>query len=108
MFAELCERIETNIGLDNFKSEHYLKEVRAGTITEKKKSNLVKAHQKSTGGFISGEAKLALTLRLLSGGSYMDLALLYKTGFTYSYEIFHHVIVNWINHNLLVNINGEE
>ena len=61
--------------------QHYLKEVRTGIITEKKKSNLVKAHKKSTGGFISGEVKLTLTLRLLSGGLYMDLALLYKTWF---------------------------
>ena len=62
-----------------------------GIITEK---NLVKAHQKSTGGFISNEVKLALTLCLLSGGSCMDLALLYETGFTYSYKNFHHVIAN--------------
>ena len=38
----------------------------------------------------------------------MGLALLYETGFTYSYEIFHHAIANWINNNKLVNINGEE
>ena len=66
------------------------------------------AHMKSTGGFISGEVKLALTLRLMAGGSYMDLALLYETGFTYSYEIFHDVLSNWINDDKLVNINGEE
>ena len=38
----------------------------------------------------------------------MDLALLYKTGFTYSYEILHDVICNWINDDNLVNINGED
>ena len=38
----------------------------------------------------------------------MDLALLYKTGFTYSFKKIHRVIANWINSNKLVNINGEE
>ena len=38
----------------------------------------------------------------------MDLALLYETGFSYLYEIFHYVIANWINNDKLVNINGED
>ena len=38
----------------------------------------------------------------------MDLALLYEARFTHSYEIFHHVIANWINDDKLVNIKGEE
>ena len=67
-----------------------------------------KAHAESTGGFISGEIKLALTLRLLAGGSYLDLSLLLEIGFTYSYEIFHHVVSQWINDNNLVNISGED
>ena len=60
-----------------------------------------------TGGFVSGEVKLALTLRLLAGGTYMDLALLYEVGMTYAYEILHDVVCNWINGNRLININGE-
>ena len=67
-----------------------------------------KAHTDSTGGFISGEIKLALTLRLLAGGSYLDLSLLLEVGFTYSYGIFHHVVSQWISNNNLVNISGED
>ena len=66
------------------------------------------AHIQSTGGFISGEVKLALTLRLLAGGTYMDLALLYEVGMTYAYEIFHDVVHNWISDYRLVDINGED
>ena len=61
-FTLLCERILSNVGHENFKSEQYLNEVRLGIITEKKKSNSFNAHQKSTGGFISGEVKLTLIL----------------------------------------------
>ena len=62
----------------------------------------------STGGFISGEVKLALTLRLPVGGTYMDLALLYEVGMTYAYKILHDVVCNWINNDRLININGED
>ena len=67
-----------------------------------------KAHTDSTGGFISGEIKLALTLRMLAGGTYLDLSLLLEVGFSYSYAIFHHVVSHWINDNKLINISGED
>ena len=66
------------------------------------------AHEGSTGGFVSGEVKLALTLRLLAGGSYLDLALLYEVGHTYAYDIFHDVVKNWLLDKRLVNIHGIE
>ena len=69
---------------------------------------MYRAHQKSTGGFISGEVKLAMTLRVLAGGSYMDLSLLYETSFSYSYKIFHCVTSKWINNDEFININGEQ
>ena len=66
------------------------------------------AHVQSTGGFVSGEVKLALTLRLLAGGTYMNLALLYEVGMTYACKILHNVVCNWINDDRLANINGED
>ena len=66
----------------------------------------MKAHEHTTGGFVSGQVKLALTLRLLAGGSYMDLALLFDVGFSTSYEIFHKVIKDWILDDRLVKINA--
>lgn len=46
---------------------------------------ILHAHEHTTGGFVSGEVKLALTLRLLAGGPYMDLALLFDVGFSTAY-----------------------
>lgn len=107
-FKYLCKRIEENIGSSKFKSEQYLCNLRSGRLPNQGKQRMDNAHLKSTGGFISGEVKLALTLRLLAGGSYMDLSLLYETGFTYSYEVFHDVITNWINDDRLVKISGKD
>ena len=108
-FQQLCNKIEDNVGSDDFKSERYLRELRLGLNSfQLNKKKMEKAHTDSTGGFISGEIKLALTLRLLAGGSYLDLSLLLEVGFTYSYEIFHHVVSQWINDNNLVNISGED
>ena len=50
----------------------------------------------------------ALTLRLLAGGSYLDLALLFEMLFTYSYVVFHDVIGDWILDNRFVKIDGAE
>ena len=64
------------------------------------------AHEHTTGGFISGEVKLALTLRMLAGGSYLDLALLFEVGQSSAHAIFHLVVAEWINDERLVDING--
>ena len=104
----LCNRIEENVGQDVFKSEQYLRDVQLGRIENKTKQQMNKAHTKSTGGFISGEVKLALTLHLLASGSYLDLSLLLEVGFSYLYEVFHNVISCWINNDQLVKINGED
>jgi hypothetical protein len=74
-FQLLCDRIEANVGEEEFKSEEYLKNLKHTDIeSEKKKVNLMYAHEASTGGFVSGEIKLALTLRLLAGGSHLDIS----------------------------------
>ena len=108
LFRELCETIEVNVGRDIFKSEEYLLELSTGKADDYGSKMMYEAHQKSTGGFISGEVKLAMTLRVLAGGSYMDLSLLYETSFSYSYKIFHYVTSNWINDDKFININREQ
>ena len=108
-FDYLCERIIDNVGESDFKSENYLCDFRNGEATGADtldQTNILHAHEHTTGGFVSGEVKLALTLRLLAGGSYMDLALLFEVGFSTSYEIFHKVIKDWILDDRLVKING--
>ena len=106
-FEYLCSRIEANVGEHEFKSEAYLRKYHSSNAgNDLKSANILHAHEQSTGGFISGEIKVALTLRILAGGSYLDLALLFETGQTYVHEIFHNVIKNWILDDRLVNING--
>ena len=73
-FDLLCDRIKSNVGEREFKSEVYLKQL---SHIDLKSANILKAHEATTGGFISGEIKLALTLRLLAGGSYLYLALFF-------------------------------
>lgn len=106
-FHLLCDKIKKNIGEREFKSEAYLERFRHAAAGNKlNTTNILRAHEMSTGGFIAGEIKLAMTLRLLAGGSYMDLALLFTTGWSYSYKIFHDVIKDWILDDRLVQING--
>jgi len=104
-FDLLCDRIKSNVGEREFKSEVYLKQLLDSDL---KSNNILKAHKETTGGFISGEIKLALILRLLAGGCYLDLALLFEMGFTYSYVVFHNVIGNWILDDRFVKIDGAE
>ena len=72
------------------------------------RENITTRTAQSIGGFVSGEVKLAPMLRLLAGGTYMNLALLYKVGMTYAYKILHNGVCNWINDDRLVDINGED
>ena len=76
--------------------------------TENQMRNLAKGHLVSTGGIISGKVKLAITLQMLARGSYLDLGLIFGTGSTYPYAIFHHVVLNWICDDRLVDISGVE
>ena len=63
-FQDLCLAIEKAIGEENFLSEQFLDSLQHAHINKKIKI-MHKAHEESTGGFISGEIKLAITLRLL-------------------------------------------
>ena len=60
------------------------------------------------GDFISGEVKVALTLRYLASGSYLDLGFMFETNPHYAVAIFHNVIRDWILDDRLVKINGLE
>ena len=110
-FNLLCRRIEDSVGAAEFKSEDYLNYLKQSSDpADEKMAQMMRAHEGSTGGFISGEVKLALTLRLLAGGSYLDLALLLECGSSSAYKIFHHVVQNWIcnKSNPIVKISGIE
>ena len=107
VFASLCEKIEEMAGQDTFKSEEYLDDI-INSPSSPLSKNIILAHQRSTGGFICGEIRLAVTLRVLGGGSYMDMALLFDTSFHHVYKIVREVIENWLLHDLFCPINGVE
>jgi hypothetical protein len=69
-------------------------------------SYLAHAGRSSIGDFISGEVKLAIALRLLAGGTYLDLSFIFIIGESYVHQIFFDVLNNWILDDRLVKING--
>lgn len=79
-FQILCRCIEEIVGRHELKSEEYLDKIMSSPHTTPC-YNIYFAHANSTGGVITGEVKLASTLRILGGGSYMDMALLFHTCF---------------------------
>ena len=45
--------------------------------------------------------KLAITLRLLAGASYLDISCIFNVNYTHVYNIFHQVLKNWICHDFI-------
>ena len=54
------------------------------------------AKEKSHGGYISGEVKLGITLRLLAGGSALDLGVIFNVTPNHCNTIMLYVLSNWI------------
>jgi hypothetical protein len=72
-FDLLCTKIKSNVGEGTFKSEAYLCELHTtlappNSTAESRMRSLAKGHLMSSGAFISGKVKLAITLRMLAGG----------------------------------------
>ena len=106
-FDLLCEKLEEIVGVGEFKSERYLDEV-LSPLDDGGFKNIFIAHSLSTGGMICGEIKLALTLRILGGGSYMDIALIFQISFNHVHKIFKYVVGDWLVHDSFNPINGME
>ena len=77
-FRKLVRIIKSNTDPVEFKSEQWL-------INHNEHNNA-----------ISGEVKIACTIRMLAGASYLDLLLSYKISQCMLYDIFHQTI-DWIN-----------
>ena len=109
-FTLLAKKIELNVGAEVFKSKEYLRRLKCDPnfpyALFNTQKNLSAAHEHTTGGFISGEVKLAITLHMLAGGSYLDLSLLYEMAQSSAHMIFHQVVSERINDVRLVDING--
>jgi hypothetical protein len=86
LFQKLCNKIEGIVGPAEFKSKDYLDEI-LSRHHNPQWTNILFAHEHSTGGFISGEVKITITLRILGGGSYLDLALLFESSLNHTHKI---------------------
>ena len=80
-FNAVCSKIESNIGRDKFKSESYLSDLK-DKYTDEKKFNMFNANEATTGGYLSGEVSVAITLRVLAGGSKFDIGALFDRTIT--------------------------
>ena len=97
-FDMLCSRIETSVGADKLFPYEYTKGIKHVS------SRICATHEKSTGGMIAGEIKLAVTLRFLAETSYLNLGLLYSLSYGHMYEVFHKVLRYWIINDDVINI----
>ncbi|KAL7428164.1 hypothetical protein ACHAXH_000770 [Discostella pseudostelligera] len=105
LFMRMCYEIEDLVGQTNFKSEEYLRHI-VEYDDGNRSINIVHARDQSTGGFITGEVKLVITLQVLGGGSYMDIALLFGISFNHAHKILGYVIQNWLTHPFFYPIDG--
>ena len=89
-FGELCSNITTLVGEKEFKSESYIDAYLAD------KDSMFIAHEKTSGGYVSGETKLGLTLRLLAGGDALDLGVMFDIHPKRCRQIMAEVLIKWI------------
>ena len=89
-FDSLCQCIISKIGESKFKSESYI------DALKKNKDQMYDANVKATGGYISGEVKLAIALRMLAGGDSYDLAVIFDVHFDHCSRILQEVLLNWV------------
>ena len=106
LFQQLVDDVSSFTPADEFKSEEYLQQIIDGVVPLDPSNNIILAHYNSTGCFVSGEIKLAVTLRVLGGASYLDCALFFEVSFNHAHKIFKDVVNNWLCHPLFYPING--
>ena len=99
-FNKLCTNIENSIGPKNFRSERYLFDMEA----KQEHSSAERSREGHSSSFVSGEMKLAITLRFLAGSSYLDLFL--WSGISPKYIIFiaRNVMRDWICNDEVIDI----
>ena len=102
-FHQLCNDIEKEVGKDLFKSESYLNELE---VTQKKdrRTNLHFLQKRTVGDTISGEWKLAIVLRMMAGGTYLDMFLWSNVSPSEVCRTFNHVTKHWINATIDIDI----
>ena len=89
-FYSLCQCIIRSIGERQFKSESYIDTFLDG------KDIIFNDNIETTGSFISGEAKLAIAIRLLAGGDALYLVVIFNIHSDHCTWILYDVLLNWV------------
>ena len=106
-FDQLCETIKNDVGEKAFKSEQYLEDLKTGLVGTPIERKMYMAHLKHGSDYLCGEVKLALALRMLAGGSYLDLSLIFDVYSTSTHRVLKHVVKKWINNSdAVADLNG--
>jgi hypothetical protein len=103
-FVHLCEKIERSVGEKEFKSEKYIEKLTMEGHSAKEGS-IMAAKLEKTGLYIPGEVKVAMTLRILAGASYLDMYLWFNVNPDYVRYITRKVMKEWFCNDDVVLIN---
>ena len=96
-FNSLCNVVIRNISEEKFKSEKYINAFYKQNYQSDDRAYIMyTAHMNTSGGYISGEVKLALTIRMLAGGNPLDLSVIFDISRAHCKTIFIDVLVDWI------------
>ena len=89
-FQMLCQEIESIVGEREFKAESYINAHLEGL------DHMYMANKMTSGGYISGEIKLAIALRILAGADALDLSVIFDISSNYITTISLFVLDQWI------------
>ena len=101
-FNLLSEKVCMAVGDKEFMSESYLANLSGH------KRNMFEAYKKTSGGYLSGEVKLAVMLCLMVSGSYLDISMIYVFGYTHTYKTLLTVIDKWICNPAVIDFLGDD
>jgi hypothetical protein len=103
-FNKLCKKIERAVGEKQFKSEKYIMALK-NQKNSTRESRLYFGRLKTVGPDVSGEWKVAIALRILAGGSYLDMFLWANVHPDYVVRMTRGVFQHWFCHDDVTCIN---
>ena len=101
-FRKLCKKIEKAVGEKTFKSEQYLENLKRQGGQSTKEASM---HHACRDEWIPGEVKVAISLRILAGASYLDMFLWFNINTDYVREISKKVNREWFCNDDVMSIN---
>ena len=103
-FKKLCQRIERAVGPKEFKSEAYIQDLKRKKFSTPE-SRMYHANLKTSGEWLCGEWKVAMALRTLAGGSYLDMYLWSNCNADYINRMTTTMLKNWFCNEDVISIN---